>query len=116
MSLAVAGSEGVSENSPYLRLHHPRQLEQNVAHLVHLTPLARRVRPDPRDRLHQAWRAVHQRRRKRRWWWRLVALQQALDFFLQSNARWYSLHGVDLLRPRYQRSPLNHLEDTNAFC
>src|SRR5262249_14373643 len=46
----------------------------------------------------------------------LVPLQHSLDFFLQSHARWYSLHGVDLLRPRFQRSRsgLSHQEDTNA--
>ena len=37
---------------------------------------------------------------------RRLTAKQALDFFLQSCARWYSLHGVDLLRPRSQRSPL----------
>src|SRR5262245_24937233 len=31
---------------------------------------------------------------------RRAAMQHAVDLFLQLNARWYSLHGVDLLRPR----------------
>src|SRR5262249_30267402 len=35
---------------------------------------------------------------------RLAALQHVVDLFLQPNARWYSLHGVDVLRPRSQRS------------
>jgi hypothetical protein len=37
---------------------------------------------------------------------RRAPVQQAVDFFLQADARWYSLHGVDLLRPRYQRGSL----------
>ena len=47
---------------------------------------------------------------------RFAALQRALDFCFQLDARWYSLHGVDLLPTRYQRadSGLNHQEDTNA--
>jgi hypothetical protein len=36
----------------------------------------------------------------------LGGAQQPFDFFLHANARWYSLHGVDLLRPRYQRGSL----------
>jgi hypothetical protein len=47
---------------------------------------------------------------------RFDALQRTLDFCFQLDARWYSLHGVDLLPTRYQRadSGLNHQEDTNA--
>jgi hypothetical protein len=48
----------------------------------------------------------------------VAALQHAVDVFLHLNARWYSLHGVDLLRPRANGavSGLSYQEDTNASC
>src|SRR5436190_13541860 len=55
----------------------------------------------PREPTHEArHRRLLRRRRGRR------ALQQTVDLFLQLHARWYSLHGVDLLRPRFNGAAL----------
>src|SRR5262249_14358377 len=67
----------------------------------------RRLRLD-RDLQHVAGQATdepHHRRFPRRPR-RLGVPPPPLPFFSQSDARWYSLHGVDLLRPRYQRGSL----------
>src|SRR5207249_2104636 len=55
----------------------------------HLQHVARK----PTNEAHH--RGFLRRRRGRR-----RALQQPVDLFLQPDTRWYSLHGVDLLRPR----------------
>ena len=88
-------------------------------------PIATPVVPPPQKRggfrldrdLQDVLRQLPHKPRHRRLGRRgLGSAQQVFHFFLQPNTWWYSLHGVDLLRPRYQRSPLvlDHQEDTNA--
>jgi hypothetical protein len=82
------------------------------------TPEKRRGLRLDRDLQHVARKpadeAGHRRFLRRRHSLRVA--QHPFDFFLQSDARWYSLHGVDLLSGSASTEPpgLCHQEDTNA--